>query len=213
MGYTTGDHAADIGAVIEAAGRGSVTAMGISKSGNMLVRLAVSSPSLVRRLVLMGTPLDTTPGSVSLVPSDLDDRFRAALRAGDLERAMHYFVATVVSDPDTGELAEQFTRNLLRLPRESILSTWTPDAELDIAPILEQVKVPTLVLHGTNDRRVSVAAAHHLARHIPDARLHLFEGRGHLPIFTATAEFCETLRRFVRTGDVMMSLTVGHHQQ
>jgi hypothetical protein len=46
----------------------------------------------------------------------------------------HYFVATVVSDPDTGELAEQFTRNLLRLPRESILSTWTPDPEVEIAP-------------------------------------------------------------------------------
>lgn len=175
--------------------------MGISKSGNMLVRLAVTAPSLVRRLVLMGTPLDTTPGSMSLVPSEQDDRFRTALRAGDLERAMHHFVATVVSDPDTGELAEQFTRKLLRLPRESILSTWTPDPELDISPILGQVKVPTLVLHGTDDHRVSVTAAHYLARHIPDARLHLFEGRGHLPIFTATAEFCEVLRRFVRTGD------------
>jgi DNA-binding SARP family transcriptional activator/pimeloyl-ACP methyl ester carboxylesterase len=199
-GYTTADHAADIGAVIEVAGRGPVTAMGISKSGNMVVRLAVSAPSLVKRLVLIGTPLDTTPGSMSLVPSEQDDRFRAALKAGDLERAMHHFVATVVSDPDTGELAEQFTRNLLRLPRESILSTWTPDPELDISPILGQVKVPTLVLHGAEDRRVSVAAAHHLARHIPDARLYLFEGRGHLPIFTATAEFCEILRRFVRTG-------------
>ena len=151
--------------------------------------------------MLIGTPLDITPGSMSLVPSELDDCFRAALRAGDLERAMHYFVATVVSDPDTGELAEQFTRNLLRLPRESILSTWTPDPELDIAPILGQVKVPTLVMHGTEDRRVSVAAARHLARHIPDAQLYLFEGRGHLPIFTATEEFCEILRRFVRGGE------------
>lgn len=114
---------------------------------------------------------------------------------------MHHFVATVVSDPDTGELAEQFTRNLLRLPRESIQSTWTPDPELDITPILGRVKVPTLVLHGSEDRRVSVAAAHHLAQRIPDARLHLFEGRGHLPIFTATAAFCEILRTFVRTGD------------
>jgi DNA-binding SARP family transcriptional activator/pimeloyl-ACP methyl ester carboxylesterase len=205
-GYTTGDHAADIAAVIEAAGRGPVTALGISKSGNMLVRLAVTAPALVKRLVLIGTPLDTTPGSMSLVPSEQDDHFRAALRAGDLERAMHDFVATVVSDPDTGELAEQFTRNLLRLPRESILSTWTPDPELDIAPILGAVTAPTLVLHGTADRRVSVAAARHLARHIPDARLYLFEGRGHLPLFTATTEFCEVLRRFVTTGEVHAAL-------
>jgi pimeloyl-ACP methyl ester carboxylesterase len=200
--YTTADHALDIGAVITAAGWGPVTAMGISRSGNMVVRLAVTAPALVKRLVLIGTPLDTTPGSVSLVPSELDDRFRAALRAGDLEQAMHFFAATVVSDPDTGELAEQFTRNLLRLPRQSILSTWTPDPELDISPILGQVKTPTLVLHGTEDRRVSVTVAHHLARQIPDARLHLFEGRGHLPIFTATAEFCRVLRAFLAAGQV-----------
>jgi pimeloyl-ACP methyl ester carboxylesterase len=116
VGHTTADHAADIEAVIEAAGRGPVTAMGISKSGNMVVRLAVSAPLLVKRLVLIGTPLDTTPGSSSLVPSEQDDCFRAALKAGDLERAMRHFVATVVSDPDTDELAEQFRRNLLRLP-------------------------------------------------------------------------------------------------
>jgi DNA-binding SARP family transcriptional activator/alpha-beta hydrolase superfamily lysophospholipase len=195
-GYTTADHAADIGAVIEAAGCGPVTAIGISKSGNMLVRLAVAAPSLLKGLVLLGTPLDITPGSPSLVPSEVDDRFRAALRAGDLERAMHHFVATVVSEPDTGELAEQFTRNVLRLPRESIMSTWTPDPTVDIAPILQQVKVPALILQGTEDRRVSVEAARYLAQHLPDARLHLFEGRGHLPIFTATAEFCEALRRF-----------------
>jgi DNA-binding SARP family transcriptional activator/pimeloyl-ACP methyl ester carboxylesterase len=196
-GYTTAEHAADISAVIEAAGRGPVTAIGISKSGNMLVRLAVAAPSLLKGLVLLGTPLDITPGSLWLVPSEVDDRFRAALKAGDLERAMQHFVATVISDPDTGELAEQFTRNILRLPRESILSTWTPDPTVDIAPILEHVKVPALVLHGNEDRRVSVAAARHLAQHLPDARLHLFEGRGHLPIFTATAEFCEVVRRFV----------------
>ena len=102
--------------MIDAAGGGPVTAIGISKSGNMLVRLAVTAPSLVKRLVLIGTPLYITPGSISLVPSEVDDRFRAALQAGDLERAMHHFVATVVTDPDTGELAEQFTLNLLRLP-------------------------------------------------------------------------------------------------
>ncbi len=195
--YSVSDHAADIGAVIEAAGRGPVTAIGISKSGNMLVRLAVAAPSLVKGLVLVGTPLDITPGSMSLVRSEDDDRFRAALRAGDLERAMQHFVATIVTEPDTGELAEQFTRNVLRLPRESIVSNWIPDPEVDIAPILDQVKAPVLIVQGTEDRRVSVAAARYLAQHLPDARLHLFEGRGHLPIFTATAEFCEVLRRFV----------------
>ena len=68
-------------AVIEAAGGGPVTAIGISKSGNMLVRLAVTAPALVKRLVLIGTPLDITPGSLSLVPSEVDDAFQRRAEA------------------------------------------------------------------------------------------------------------------------------------
>jgi pimeloyl-ACP methyl ester carboxylesterase len=67
--------------------------------------------------------------------------------------------------------------------------------------VLGQVKAPTLVLHGTHDRRVPLSAAHYLAEHLPDARLYLFEGRGHLPIFTATTEFCDVRRRFVTTSE------------
>ena len=43
-------------------------------------------------------------------------------------------------------------------------------------------------------------AAEQIAAGLPNAQLYAFEGKGHLPIFTATDEFCEVLRRFVRTG-------------
>jgi DNA-binding SARP family transcriptional activator/pimeloyl-ACP methyl ester carboxylesterase len=200
-GYGTCDHAADVGAVIEAAG-GPVTAIGISKSSSILVRLAIAAPALIKKLVLIGTLLDFWPNTASPAANERDAQFRTALRAGDFELAMRFFVATIVTDPDTGELAEQFTRNLLRLPRDTILSVWAPDPDVDIMPVLDQVKTPTLVLHGTQDSRVPLTTAHYLAEHLPDARLYLFEGVGHLPIFTATAKFCDVLRRFVRTGEI-----------
>jgi len=201
-GYRTADHAADVQAVITALGGGPVTAIAISRSASILVKVAVSAPGLVRRLVLVGAPLDIWPGIAAPPLNELDAQFREAFRAGDVERALRLFVATVVTDPDTEELAEQFTRNLLRLPREAVLSTWAPDPDGDIARVLHRVTAPTLVTHGTLDQRVPLSAAHHLVEHLPDAQLSLFEGRGHLPIFTATAEFCEVLRRFVSTGRV-----------
>jgi pimeloyl-ACP methyl ester carboxylesterase len=201
-GYGTCDHAADVQTVIEAAGGGPVTAIGISKSSSILVRLAIAAPALVKRLVLISTVLDFWPNSGAPPLSEVDARFRAALRAGDLQQAMALFVATVVTDSDTGELAEQFTRSLQRLPRESLLNTWEPDPGVDITPVLGQVKAPTLVLHGTQDRRVPLSTAHYLAEHLPDARLYLFEGVGHLPIFSATSEFCDVLRRFITTGEI-----------
>jgi pimeloyl-ACP methyl ester carboxylesterase len=57
-----------------------------------------------------------------------------------------------------------------------------------------------LVTHGSADRLINFEAAEFIAARLPDARLYAFEGKGHMPLFTATDEFCEVLRRFVRTG-------------
>ncbi len=40
------------------------------------------------------------------------------------------------------------------------------------------------------------------ADRIPGALLYPFEGMGHVAMFTATAEFCDVLRQFIRTGTV-----------
>ena len=100
------------------------------------------------------------------------------------------------------ELRRIFVENCKRLPRETILSFYDPDSTLEILPILGSVAVPTLVVHGRNDRLVDFAAAEYTAARISGARLYAFEGKGHLPTFSATDEFCEVLRRFVRSGEV-----------
>ncbi|MBI3031434.1 MAG: alpha/beta fold hydrolase [Candidatus Rokubacteria bacterium] len=201
--YSHDDHAVDVAAVIEAAGAGPVVGIGISRGGNVLLKVAAAHPSLVKKLVLVGTPLDDMrPGSISRLSNEFDLNFRAFLKQQNLEEAMPFFVATIITDPGTGDLADQFVRNILRLPRETVLSFFSPDDAADVVSVLERVKVPTLVTHGTHDRRVSMEAARYLAEHIPGAQLYLFEGRGHLPIFTATGEFCDVLRSFVRTGAV-----------
>jgi pimeloyl-ACP methyl ester carboxylesterase len=45
---------------------------------------------------------------------------------------------------------------------------------------LHRIAVPTLVLHGTDDRLVSVDNARRLAEAIPGAELRLLEGAGHV---------------------------------
>ena len=86
------------------------------------------------------------------------------------------------------------------MPRQTILSFYDRDPDLDIRSLLAGVRVPTLVIHGTEDRQVPFTAAEYLAAHIPDAQLYPFKGYGHVPLFTATQEFCDVLRRFVRSG-------------
>ncbi|MEV5595031.1 alpha/beta hydrolase [Streptomyces sp. NPDC052496] len=59
-----------------------------------------------------------------------------------------------------------------------------------------KVSVPTLVSWGAEDAWNPVALAHDLAALIPDARLHLFEGAGHLVQEDAPAELTAVLGAF-----------------
>ena len=45
---------------------------------------------------------------------------------------------------------------------------------------LADIKAPTLIVHGTDDEMLGVSNAHHIARLMPDARLEIFDGVGHL---------------------------------
>jgi pimeloyl-ACP methyl ester carboxylesterase len=113
---------------------------------------------------------------------------------------MRYHIGRVFSEPDVADLAASRLQRWLGMPRETVLSFYDRDPEMDIRPLLPAIRVPTLIAHGTADRQVPFAAAEYLAERIPGAQLCAFQGYGHVPLFTATQEFCDVLRRFVRTG-------------
>jgi pimeloyl-ACP methyl ester carboxylesterase len=86
----------------------------------------------------------------------------------------------------------------LKLPPDTILSFYDPDPEADVSGLLRDLGRPTLIMHGTDDRLILFDTAKYMAEQIPGATLYAFEGKGHMPIFTATTEFCGVLRRFVK---------------
>jgi class 3 adenylate cyclase/pimeloyl-ACP methyl ester carboxylesterase len=193
--YHVEDHARDVRAVIAELGGNPVVGIGISAGANMLLRLAHAEPSLFAALVTLGAP-----------PSDVSRAFHPAY----LERCNHGQVVKdvaeilrlhtefVFSEPEMQELRERTIRSRLSLPRETILSFFDPDPTKDVMPLLAGITTPVLVAHGREDRLIAFAAAEEIAARLPNARLCAFERKGHLPIFTATAEFCNVVRGFVR---------------
>jgi pimeloyl-ACP methyl ester carboxylesterase len=193
--------------VIERSGIGAITAVGISRGSNLLVRLAHMHPELVRRLVLIGAPTDIGTSDSPAQRVDHLNTLAAFLAEDDFEGLMRYHIGRVFSEPDVADLAASRLKRWLEMPRETALSFFDSDPDMDIRPLLSAIRVPTLIAHGTEDRQVPFAAAEYLAAHIAGAQLHPFVGYGHVPLFTATQEFCDVLRAFVRTGEVPIQRT------
>jgi non-heme chloroperoxidase len=69
---------------------------------------------------------------------------------------------------------------------------------LDNDDVLARIHVPTLVVHGADDRIVQKSAAQHTARVVPGARLLLYDGVGHAPHYQTADRFNADLATFVR---------------
>jgi pimeloyl-ACP methyl ester carboxylesterase/class 3 adenylate cyclase len=69
--------------------------------------------------------------------------------------------------------------------------------QIDIRNVLSSIRVPTLILHRTDDRVVPVEAGRYLAEHIPDAKLKEFPGADHYPFSGNTHEFIDEIEEFL----------------
>lgn len=192
-------HQADLEAVVDALGGGPVVGVGISRGSNLLVRIACERPGVVNKLVLVGPPVDDA-GPASRFPRSGAKMIEQMLAEGRIREVAESMVSSVFSEPGSQDIAATFLAGCLGMPRETFISFFDPDPDYDMTSLLPNMTIPTLVVFGSHDRRVSLGCGHYIVERAPRASLHLFEGRGHLPIFTATTEFCHLLRQFVRTG-------------
>ncbi|ANW02050.1 hypothetical protein LMTR13_19635 [Bradyrhizobium icense] len=203
--YSTLQHMEDLRAIIHAADAAPIVGVGISRGSNLLIQLAHKHPELVGKIMTVGTPLIGADGRPVLNPDYMAFRAEMARREdaysrGAIEELIRLHNRYVYSEPDTDELRRMAAERVCRLPLETILSFYDADPDLDIAPLLESIAVPTLVAHGREDQLIPCTASEFIASRIPDAQLYMFEGKGHNPMFSATNEFCDVLRNFVRTG-------------
>jgi class 3 adenylate cyclase/pimeloyl-ACP methyl ester carboxylesterase len=198
----------DLRAVIETLNGGPVIGVGLSLAGAQLVRLCWAYPGLIKKLLLVGTtPSPREQLGAGFPHSPEEHRQEDALGRGDFSEFEEYLTAfayRIFSEPEAHDLAEEYIQVTLRLPRAMFRNFAAAASEPDrnIVPLLADIHVPTLVAHGTADREVPFAAARYIVERLPNAQLYAFEGKWHLPLYTATHEFCEVLRRFVRTGTV-----------
>lgn len=72
-------------------------------------------------------------------------------------------------------------------------------ATMDLRPQLHKITVPTLVIVGRHDFITNVAMAEAMVRHIPDARLEIFEDSGHFAFVEEPERFYRVIKEFVES--------------
>jgi pimeloyl-ACP methyl ester carboxylesterase len=81
--------------------------------------------------------------------------------------------------------------------------------DMDVRPLLHQIRVPTLILHRRGDRCVPVEAGRFLAAHIPGARYVELLGEDHWWWVGETELLLDEISRFIVRIYTTLSETVS----
>jgi pimeloyl-ACP methyl ester carboxylesterase len=198
--YSARELAGDVVAVLDAAGIERAHLVGTSLGGMAAQEVAIGWPERVDRLVLACT----TAGGGNAFP--LPDRtLRLLAEAQTLAPgvALRRFVENALADRTVSErpdLVQRIYEKRLEFPPDP--SGWQAQAAAgaahDAFSRLQEIRSPTLILHGTDDGVVDQRNAAILEGAIPNARLLLFPGAGHLFFWEEPERFVEAVRDFLR---------------
>ncbi len=188
----------DAAAIIEKLQLGPVHFVGLSMGGFVGMRLAARRPELIRSLALIETAADPEPWqnipkykALSFLASVLSFR----MLVPPIMKIM--FGSDFLHDPRRTTLRKKMEEHLAALRHEPTEEALTAVIRRrPILPELARIRVPTLVIHGEEDRAIRIPRAKQMADAIPGARWVVIPRAGHTASVEEPALVSEALRAF-----------------
>lgn len=170
----------DIRAVMDAVGSASAAILGVSEGGPLSVLFAATHPERCRSLALVASfarmhCTDDYPIGVS--GEQILAIFDEIVGHWGEPGLMRLLAPTRWAAGVGHEAWARFERSAAS--PGAILSAIRMNLEIDVRHVLPQVRVPTLVLHRSEDRAFPVDAGRYLAERIPGARFVELPGKDH----------------------------------
>jgi class 3 adenylate cyclase/esterase/lipase len=174
----------DVRAVMDAAGSEQAAILGLSEGGCLATLFAAHYPERCRALVLWGA---FAKFSSWFPTSERLERFFDYVET-DWGTGANIGV-WVPSKKDDPVFREWFAkRERASASPAAVVALMRMNMMIDISGILPYIRVPTLVVHRTNDTVVNVEGGRQLASSIPNARLLELPGIDHMPFFGDNAD-------------------------
>lgn len=189
-GYSISDMAIEAASLIEMLGLKKYVLVGHSMGGKVAQLLASRKPTGLAGLILVA-PAPPTPVRFP------DEIRQQQIHAYDNRESVIQTVGFLTARLPAPEILEQIIEDSLGASREAVLAWPTSSLLEDISAEVPKIDVPTLILAGEKDRVDSVEQHRReiLAR-IPNARLEIVKGSGHLVPIDEPAQLASAIAQF-----------------
>ncbi|MEP6752352.1 MAG: adenylate/guanylate cyclase domain-containing protein [Candidatus Dormiibacterota bacterium] len=171
----------DVRAVMDAAGSEKAALFGVSEGGPMSMLFATTYPERVQALVLYGTYAKRVRDADYPWAPTMEEHLEnldVVQREWGGPSQVQAWAPSVVDDDRFRRWWGQYLR--LGASPAAARAVLEMTLEIDVRDILSAIRVPTLILHRTGDRRIDVGGSRYMAERIPNARLVELPGIDHL---------------------------------
>jgi pimeloyl-ACP methyl ester carboxylesterase len=194
--FVLADYAGCLAALIDALELGPAHVAGLSWGGSVAQELYRHHPELVATLVLA----DTYAGwKGSLSEEEVRTRVEGVRQMCAVEN--HLFDPTLpglfAGDPPA-EFVSLLEEMAADVRPESMRTALLVMAEVDQRDLLPRIAVPTLLIWGELDARSPLSVARQLEHAIPDTKLVVIPGAGHMTNLEQPEAFNDAIREFCR---------------
>ena len=184
----------DARAVMDAAHSERAVLLGISEGGSLAALFAASHPDRCTSLILYGAFAKFS----GWYPTEekLAAFYRYAEEKWGTGESVWKYAPSKVDDAAFKKIWARHER--VGATPAAAKALMRMNQEIDISGVLSAIRVPTLVIHRTDDIAVSIEEGRFLAQHIPHARLAEFAGADHLPYIGENAgDIADEIQEFV----------------
>lgn len=171
----------DVRAVMDEVDSERAVLLGFSEGGSMALLFAATHPDRTAGLVLWGTWSRQMPDDDFPYGWTREQGVRRFVRPLQKRGTVptRWFAPSLVGDPEFEEWFARYARQSAS-PGMAI-ALLRANAGMDVRSILPSVRVPTLVLHRSDDVLVEVGQSRYIAERVPGARLVELPGADHFP--------------------------------
>lgn len=202
--YSHEGNADDLAGLLDHLGWETTRVLGVSMGGFIAQELALKYPERVDRLVLAATAF----GGPNMVPVP-EPALRAMTPDPSLSyeervrRGMPIAFGNVSWPEENREEFEEIIRWRCELPQppEAAIAQAMAGVTFNVEGRLGEIQAPTLVITGDQDNVVPPENARMLADRIPNARLDVIPGAGHLSIIEASDRFNRDVITFLKEAE------------